>query len=182
MPLPRKKPKDDDANAARGRLRRNAYNPSSRFLGDDNDNEAKEYAGVKGEEAVARFLCLDPTPIKSKKKMKGFNLVGPNGEKINAITSRKKPQWLPVEVGHEQADIYVQCHFDGRQKQAKCIGWATRDDLFDAGRVVVRQLIGGGPDNRCIFHTVLRDMEELKRMMVPHTKDMFDEPEADVTT
>lgn len=182
MPLPRKKTKDDDdAKAARDRLRRNAYNPSSRFLGDDDDNKAKEQAGVAGEKAVAKFLSLDPTPIyqKRKKDMKGYNLVGPNGEKINAYTSRKaKPHWLAVEIGHTQADIYVLCSFDGKAKSARLVGWATRHELVEGIHTTVRKMIPSGPNNHALYVTVLRDMDELKKMMVPHTKGLFDEPEA----
>ncbi len=175
MPLQRRQDREaDERKAARDRLRRNAHNPSSRFLGDDDDNEAKELAGVRGEEAVAHFLCLDPSPIYSKNKQKGYNLVGPNGEKINAYTSRKaKPHWLPVEVGHTEADIYVLCSFDGKAKSARLIGWATRDEmLHDAP---IRKMIPTGPENHARYVTVLRPMDDLKRLMVPHTRGMFDD-------
>lgn len=180
MPLqhPNDKRKDEEARAARDRLRRNRHNPSSRFLGDDDDNEAKELAGVEGEKAVAHFLCLDPTPITSKKKMKGYNLVGPNGETINAITARKKPMWLPVEVGHTQADIYVQCHYEAKKDKTHLIGWATRADVL---ATTPRKMVSNGPDNYAVYYTALRPMDELRRLVVPHTKSMFDEPEAQTT-
>lgn len=168
MPIPHRNVKEPDA--ADTRLRRNRHNPTSRFLAPDGDKKAQEDAGIKGEQAVAKYLCLDPTPITGKKKRKGYNLTGPAGEKINAITARKQPNWLPVEVGHTEADIYVLCFFDGKQQTARLVGWATRDEILAAPP---RQLISGGPKDHAIYVTVLRPMADLKRMMVPSTMSLF---------
>ena len=172
--MPIQHPRDKEAEAAKARLRRNRNNPTSRFLAPDGDKKAMEDAGIKGEEAVAHFLFLDPSPIYDPKKKKGFNLVGQNGETINAVTSRKKPQWLPVEVGHTEADIYVLCFFDGKQKTARLIGWATRDEIRASEP---RKLSTGGPSNHAIYYTALRPLEELKKRMVPTTMTLF--PEVD---
>jgi len=174
--MPFKRPQDREREEAEARLRRNRNNPTSRFLAPDGDKKAMEDAGIKGEEAVAHFLFIDPSPIYDPKKKKGFNLVGQNGETINAVTARKKPQWLPVEVGHTEADIYVLCFFDGKQKTARLIGWATRAEILAC---TPRKLTTGGPQNHAVYYTVLRPMEALRQRMVPQTMSLFDIPESD---
>ena len=169
MPIERKKT-TNSVDASHGRLNRNRRNPSSRFLAEDGDRVGQERAGIEGERKLADYLLQPHDTILSGKRNKGWNLQLPDGRTINVITSRKDPLWLPVEVGHVHADIFVQCHWDQDKNRVRLIGWATKQEVLDAP---IRQLITGGPNNHAIYFTGLRPMDELRDQVVPKTLKLF---------
>jgi hypothetical protein len=131
-----------------------------------------EEAGVRGEAAVAAFLGLPTACIVSPRKRKGFNLLAPDGTRIDVMTARKPPAFLPVPVGKVGADVYVLAHWHAGMRRPALVGWIAASDAaaYRPGR-----LLAESPVSHLVPASHLQPMEDLRARYVARPADMFAE-------
>jgi hypothetical protein len=123
-------------------------------------SDGGEEIGLAGEIAFARWAEVEPD-LTLRPMGSGSVNFKINGKKINVSTART-PTYLIVERHKAKADVYVLYAYREQTRDARAIGWASKDEVQKAS---IRDAGGMGIKSYTIPHQLLHPMPELREVL-----------------
>ena len=123
-------------------------------------SDGEEEIGLAGEIAFARWAEVEPdlTLRPNGRCSVNFRI---NGKQINVSTART-PTDLRVERQKTKADIYVLYAYREQTRDARAIGWASKEEVQ---RAPIRDAGGMGIKSHTIPPQLLHPMPELRQVL-----------------